>query len=338
MGKFLDLKGRKFGKLTAVYRLEDGQRGYAKWLCKCDCGGEIVVNTKKLLRGTITNCGCIPKKNARNGSKAENLLGRRFYHLTVIERVENKNSRVRWLCRCDCGNEKIYTAQTLKAGKVKSCGCARGLKSNRYRNIRGQKFGYLLALEPSKHRDKKGSIKWKCVCDCGNECLVTEDALAHGNTISCGCRKKEWCQNISKQVSLYQGTSYTFLKFRKSPRVDNQCGERGDSKLNNGKFRAHIGFKNKRYHLGIYDTLYEALSIRQHAEEILHKGFCGAFERWKILSHGNKEWEEENPLIYDVRFQDKEFFITCNIEQLEQKEMREKESTSEPTIKLQSIE
>ena len=38
---------------------------YKVWECRCDCGKITFVNTKKLKRGTITNCGCIPKNNAK---------------------------------------------------------------------------------------------------------------------------------------------------------------------------------------------------------------------------------------------------------------------------------
>mgnify|MGYP000742202849 FL=1 len=69
MSRYLDLKGKRFGKLTALYRIEDGEKGYAKWLCRCECGGEMIVDTKRLQRGTVTNCGCEPKKTARNGSR-----------------------------------------------------------------------------------------------------------------------------------------------------------------------------------------------------------------------------------------------------------------------------
>lgn len=318
MTKFLDLKGERFGNLTALYRVENKKKGYAKWLCQCDCGEEIVENTKKLKRGTTTNCGCITKTNARNGNKAENLKGKIFGKLTVIKRVENKNNRVRWLCRCECGNEKITTAQSLKSRKTKSCGCLRGFQSNNYNDIKGKKFKRLLVIEPTIYRDKKGSIKWKCLCACGEECLVTADNLVRGKTTSCGCKKKEIGLYISNKVSLYQDTSYTFLKFRKNIRSDSKSGYRGISKLNNGKFRAYIGFKKQRYDLGTYKTLQEALSKRTYAEKILHEGFCNAFEKWKALSNGDKEWEEKNPLIYDVEIKDRNFNITCNIKELEE--------------------
>lgn len=67
--------------------------------------------------------------------KAENLTGHVFGHLTALYRTENKRGRTCWMCRCDCGREKAVTAQDLKAGKVKSCGC---LKKENQKKIAGQ--------------------------------------------------------------------------------------------------------------------------------------------------------------------------------------------------------
>ena len=41
-------------------------------------------------------------------SKILDLTGQRFGRLTVIERVENKGKHTRYLCHCDCGEEKIF--------------------------------------------------------------------------------------------------------------------------------------------------------------------------------------------------------------------------------------
>lgn len=53
------------------------------------------------------------------------LTGQRFGRLTVIERVPSKTRNARWLCRCDCGNEKTVLGTTLRRGESKSCGCYR---------------------------------------------------------------------------------------------------------------------------------------------------------------------------------------------------------------------
>lgn len=66
-----DLTGQRFGKLTVLERTNEKQDRYYLWRCRCDCGGEILVNTKRLRRGTVTNCGCVPKTTARRGMIAE---------------------------------------------------------------------------------------------------------------------------------------------------------------------------------------------------------------------------------------------------------------------------
>jgi hypothetical protein len=51
--------------------------------------------------------------------KLIDLTGRKFGRLTVISFVDLKPTR--WLCRCECGNEKIIRKYDL--GKTLSCGC-----------------------------------------------------------------------------------------------------------------------------------------------------------------------------------------------------------------------
>jgi hypothetical protein len=52
------------------------------------------------------------------------LVGKKINRLTVISRdVNDKRGQLRWLCKCDCGNEKIVIGNNLKRGHTKSCGC-----------------------------------------------------------------------------------------------------------------------------------------------------------------------------------------------------------------------
>lgn len=51
------------------------------------------------------------------------LTGQKFGHWTVIKRAENIGRYVSWLCRCDCGTERVVQANNLKSGKSTSCGC-----------------------------------------------------------------------------------------------------------------------------------------------------------------------------------------------------------------------
>jgi hypothetical protein len=59
-------------------------------------------------------------------AKANELTGRRFGRLAVIERAENdKSGKTMWRCRCDCGNEMVVVGQNLLIGRTLSCGCLR---------------------------------------------------------------------------------------------------------------------------------------------------------------------------------------------------------------------
>lgn len=55
------------------------------------------------------------------------------------------------------------------------------------RNISGERFGYLTAIEISgKYR--RESV-WLCKCDCGKETHVKISNLKNRNTMSCGCKQ-----------------------------------------------------------------------------------------------------------------------------------------------------
>lgn len=58
------------------------------------------------------------------GRNAINLTGRRFGRLTVIKRINYPGAKqAYWLCRCDCGNERIVSRSSLVRSHVQSCGC-----------------------------------------------------------------------------------------------------------------------------------------------------------------------------------------------------------------------
>lgn len=55
----------------------------------------------------------------------KNLIGQRVGRLLVISFAGNfgKTQRSKWMCRCDCGNEKAVTSKHLVSGRTVSCGC-----------------------------------------------------------------------------------------------------------------------------------------------------------------------------------------------------------------------
>lgn len=294
-----DLTGQRFGKLTVMGKTEQRKSGYVVWLCRCDCGNEVLADTKRLMRGSLRDCGCGEKKDARRGRLAEDLTGQQFGELTAVSRAENRNGRTAWLCRCSCGRMKTVTAHDLKAGKCKSCGAAGHGRGRKKVDLRGCRFGKLTAVCPTERRDRKGSVYWHCVCDCGNETELTESALKYGNYQSCGCVKKEKQKNIAKQLHMVDGTCLEMLEKRKY-REDNTSGFRGVYKMKERKYRVNIGFKRKRFYLGTYSSFDEAVEARMEAEKMIHEGFLDAYRKWEERAEKDPKWASENPLVYEV--------------------------------------
>jgi hypothetical protein len=56
------------------------------------------------------------------------MLGKKFNRWTVIKQSGKKGSQLSWLCRCDCGAEKVIRGHSIRIGECKSCGCL--LKEN----------------------------------------------------------------------------------------------------------------------------------------------------------------------------------------------------------------
>lgn len=59
------------------------------------------------------------------------------------------------------------------------------------KDLSGQKFGRLTAIEPADRNEKSRTFVWRCICDCGKEHFAETDALTTGNVSSCGCLRLE---------------------------------------------------------------------------------------------------------------------------------------------------
>ncbi len=109
-----------------------------------------------------------------------NEIGNRYGRLTVIAAAKTTNSRSMWLCKCDCGNEKLVMGKLLRNGHVTSCGCI-----NNKVDRTGLRYTRLIVINevPAAY----GRTRWLCKCDCGNEVSVRGDGLQSGDVQSCGC-------------------------------------------------------------------------------------------------------------------------------------------------------
>lgn len=58
MGKKLDLRGVRFGRLTVIEEAGRDSGRNVTWLCRCDCGNECVVSSNHLRTANTASCGC----------------------------------------------------------------------------------------------------------------------------------------------------------------------------------------------------------------------------------------------------------------------------------------
>ena len=77
MGKYTNLVGQKFGRLTVMEENGRNKNGGVLWLCKCDCenGKNVIAVSADLKNGHTQSCGCLNKEkdaiNAREKAEIE---------------------------------------------------------------------------------------------------------------------------------------------------------------------------------------------------------------------------------------------------------------------------
>lgn len=262
-GKEQDLTGRRYGKLTVAGPTLERKNGYIVWLCRCDCGGEILLDTRCLQRGTVTDCGCVSK--VRPGQR--DITGLRFGRLTAVEPTgETVRGSAVWLCRCDCGGEVHAPLHQLTAGYRKSCGC---LGHPARKDYVGRRFGRLTVVAYAGKRD--GMHRWRCLCDCGRETVVGQTLLQNGKTKSCGCLQSEVYRDNLKLIG---GTSVTMLEATKKRLIASNTSGCTGVYLNkrSGRWATQITFRGKTYYLGSYADKEDAVRARKRGEE-MHEDF-----------------------------------------------------------------
>lgn len=78
MGQKINLTNKRFGRLKVIRESKKRSKsGDVYWLCKCDCGTELIVNGRSLRHCNQKSCGCLQVEYAKkqhnnrthNGSK-----------------------------------------------------------------------------------------------------------------------------------------------------------------------------------------------------------------------------------------------------------------------------
>lgn len=94
-GKFNNLTGKKFGRLTVLERdCNDKTSTNARWICRCDCGGYTVVKGCYLTNGATKSCGCLQREIAVDCNTKHGHRDERIYSIWRGMRNRCKNSNI----------------------------------------------------------------------------------------------------------------------------------------------------------------------------------------------------------------------------------------------------
>lgn len=119
-----DLSGQRFGRLVALNKGKKDKASHQYWICKCDCGNIVEVNSDNLRRGLTQSCGCLHSEIIHN-TVFKNITGQKIGKLTVIG-YKIENAKTYCYCQCECGNKTWIAKNNLMNGHTQSCGCISG--------------------------------------------------------------------------------------------------------------------------------------------------------------------------------------------------------------------
>lgn len=94
MGKFIDLTGEKYGKLTVLKREGKDRQKCLLWKCKCDCGNEIIVRGSSLRNSHTQSCGCHKTERLKKTHYIHGKARTKIYKCwkSMIDRCYNENN------------------------------------------------------------------------------------------------------------------------------------------------------------------------------------------------------------------------------------------------------
>lgn len=200
------------------------------------------------------------------------LTGKRFGKLVVLERVK-RSRKTEWRCKCDCGNETIVQAANLKNGHIRSCGCMISESNTKHGKWNTRIYRIYHSMKQrcnnpnSAHYEYYGGRGIKVCSEWQDDFQTFYDwAMSHGYSDDLSIDRID--VNGNYEPSNCRWATKTTQSFNRKKGKDNHSGVVGVSlRKDTGKYQAYISKAGKRYMLGNFDTLKEAVEARQKAEK-----------------------------------------------------------------------
>lgn len=94
MSAKINLIGQKFGMLIVIAETDKRSSDSICWLCRCDCGNEVIVSGDSLRSGLTKSCGCLRKAKAKERFTKHGKTKARTYYIwaNMKDRCLNPNN------------------------------------------------------------------------------------------------------------------------------------------------------------------------------------------------------------------------------------------------------
>ena len=236
-GKGKDISGREFGFITAIEPTDKRDRKDIVWRCRCRCGTELELPATRLILNNTLSCGCIQKEFMKRANK---YFGGTSLEKSLKEQVESTRSA------------SGYVGVTRKRDKWQA-----------YITYKRQhiSLGTYTKLEDAVKARARG--KEAVMADAAELLKIYEEVHREDKDLPSKF-------TLPKNEIPYEQRVINDQPTTAARRVDNTSGYTGITFRKN-KWESRICYNKRRYMLGRFDTLDEAISERTQAEEYLKR-------------------------------------------------------------------
>ncbi|MBU3186517.1 hypothetical protein [Clostridium estertheticum] len=259
MGQFIDLSGKKFGRLTVKSRSNFNKRRI-KYNCICDCGNEIEVIGDNLKRGKTTSCGCYQKELAKDQINENRPFG--VIHGMTETRIYKIFTGMKYRCYSEGATSyKWYGRKGIEVCNEWLDKDTGFISFYKWSMLHGYKDNLTIDRINGKGNYEPGNCRWATMKVQANNSSSNHKVTINNITKNLG----EWAEEINiDSVSLIKRINKGLIDndlLKAARKSKEPTGEKYIYKAKD-KYVVEPCINNVKTYLGRYDTLNKSIEVR----------------------------------------------------------------------------